>query len=64
MAGWIGAGPIVAIGVGSSEPYKQWGAERFAALAAGLIASGWPSIVLVGGNAELGNSPAPAKARC
>jgi heptosyltransferase II len=54
VAGWIGAGPIVAIGIGSSEPYKQWGAERFAALAAGLIASGWPSIVLIGGNAELG----------
>jgi heptosyltransferase-2 len=49
---WIGAGAIVAIGIGSSEPYKQWGAERFAALAAGLIASGWPSVVLAGGRAE------------
>jgi heptosyltransferase-2 len=54
VADWIGGGAIVAIGIGSSEPYKQWGAERFAALAAGLIASGWPSIVLVGGSAETG----------
>jgi heptosyltransferase II len=54
VAGWIGAGPIVAIGIGSSEPYKQWGAGRFASLAAGLITSGWPSIVLVGGSAEAG----------
>jgi heptosyltransferase II len=51
---WLGAAPVVAFGVGSSEPYKQWGAERFAALAAGLIASGWSSVVLVGGNAEVG----------
>jgi heptosyltransferase II len=51
---WIGEGPIVAIGIGSSEPYKQWGAERFASLVAGLAASGWPSFVLVGGHAEAG----------
>jgi heptosyltransferase-2 len=54
MAGWIGAAAVVAIGIGSSEPYKQWGAERFASLAAALIASGWTSLVLVGGNAEAG----------
>jgi heptosyltransferase-2 len=54
MIGWIGGEAIVAIGIGSSEPYKQWGAERFASLAAGLIASGWPSVVLVGGRAEAG----------
>ena len=52
MIGWIGGEAIVAIGIGSSEPYKQWGAERFAALVAELIASGWPSVVLVGGSAE------------
>lgn len=46
------AGPLVAIGVGSSEPYKQWGADRFAALAAGLQAAGWRRLVLVGGPAE------------
>lgn len=45
-------GPIVAIGVGSSEPYKQWGAANFAALIEGLIAAGWPQVVLVGGSAE------------
>jgi heptosyltransferase-2 len=54
VARWIGVGPVVAAGIGSSEPYKQWGAERFAALAAGLVASGWPTVVLVGGNAEAG----------
>jgi heptosyltransferase II len=52
MVPWIGVGPIVAIGIGSSEPYKQWGAERFASLAGGLIASGWLSLVLIGGNSE------------
>lgn len=52
MIGWIGGEAIVAIGIGSSEPYKQWGAERFAVLVAELIASGWPSVVLVGGSAE------------
>ena len=54
VADWIGAGAIVAIGIGSSEPYKQWGAERFASLVAGLIESGWPSVVLVGGRSEAG----------
>lgn len=47
-------GRIVAIGVGSSEPYKQWGAARFAALAEGLLAAGWERLVLVGGSAEAG----------
>jgi heptosyltransferase II len=42
----------VAIGIGSSEPYKQWGATRFAALADALAAGGAKSIVLVGGMAE------------
>jgi heptosyltransferase II len=48
----IGAGPFVSIGLGSSEPHKQWGAERFASLTAGLMASGRPSLVLVGGPDE------------
>lgn len=43
---------LVAIGVGSSEPYKQWGAARFAALADRLLAAGWERLVLVGGSAE------------
>jgi heptosyltransferase II len=42
----------VALGIGSSEPYKQWGAARFAALAEALVARGATSIVLVGGMAE------------
>ena len=29
---WHWCDAAVAIGIGSSEPYKQWGAERFAAL--------------------------------
>jgi heptosyltransferase-2 len=46
--------PLVAIGIGTSEPYKQWGATRFAALAAELLRVGWGSVVLVGGPAEAG----------
>jgi heptosyltransferase-2 len=46
--------PMVAIGIGTSEPYKQWGAERFASLAQVLLDAGWPTLVLVGGAAEAG----------
>jgi len=42
----------IAIGIGSSEPYKQWGAAKFAALADALAARGATNLVLVGGNAE------------
>jgi heptosyltransferase-2 len=42
----------VALGIGSSEPHKQWGAERFSALADALAARGVTNIVLVGGKAE------------
>jgi heptosyltransferase-2 len=42
----------VALGIGSSEPYKQWGAERFAALAGALASRGAEQIILVGGNDE------------
>ncbi len=49
----IGAGDApVAIGIGSSEPVKQWGAERFAALLGLLRAAGWSRCFLVGGGAE------------
>ena len=48
----IGPTPYVLFGIGSSEPYKQWGAEKFAALAAALLAAGWPRVVLVGGPSE------------
>jgi heptosyltransferase-2 len=42
----------IAIGIGSSEPYKQWGAERFAALADSLATRGAEQLILVGGEAE------------
>jgi heptosyltransferase-2 len=42
----------IAIGIGSSEPYKQWGAARFAALADALASQGAGRLILVGGNAE------------
>jgi heptosyltransferase II len=44
--------PFVALGIGSSEPTRQWGAARFAALARVLIDAGWPSLALVGGPGE------------
>lgn len=44
--------PWLALGLGSSEPFKQWGAERFAALARALLDRGWPSLFLIGGPAE------------
>jgi heptosyltransferase-2 len=43
------AHPYVAIGIGSSEALRQWGAERFAELAAALLDAGWPALLLVGG---------------
>ncbi len=46
------ARPFVAIGIGASEPSRQWGAAGFAALARGLRAAGWDSLVLLGGAAE------------
>ncbi len=46
------AAPFVAIGIATSEPYKQWGEGRFAALAAALLDSGWPLLVIIGGPAE------------
>lgn len=45
-------GRVIAIGIGSSEPYKQWGAVRFAALADKLHEAGPHRLVLVGGPAE------------
>ena len=44
--------PFVTIGIGSSEPYKQWGPDRFAGLLIRLADAGWPTLVLVGGPAE------------
>ena len=48
------ARPFVAIGIGASEPSRQWGAAGFAALARGLRAAGRDSLVLLGGAAEAG----------
>jgi heptosyltransferase-2 len=48
-----GAAPA-AIGIGSSEPVKQWGAERFAALIRQLRIAHAPRPILVGGAAEAG----------
>lgn len=45
-------GPYLTVGIGSSEPHKQWGAPRFADLIGRFLALGWPSVVLVGGKAE------------
>ncbi len=41
--------PLVAIGIGSSEPHRQWGTARMAALAQALLDAGWGSLLLVGG---------------
>lgn len=46
------SGSFVAIGLSSSEPYKQWGAERFAELIGSLRKMGLAHIVLIGGEAE------------
>jgi heptosyltransferase-2 len=66
----LGPGPRpVVLGIGSSEPQKQWGAERFAALLALLRAAGWSRPILLGGPAEAalaadiaGRGPPPAPA--
>jgi heptosyltransferase-2 len=43
---------LVAVGIGTSEPYKQWGLERFVELSNALFDAGWPRLVLAGGQAE------------
>jgi heptosyltransferase-2 len=43
--------PWIALGIGSSEPNKQWGASKFAELAKRLLAQG-ASCLLIGGAAE------------
>ena len=47
-----GKGPLIVLGIGSSEPSRQWGAARFVELARGLADLGWRRFVLVGGVAE------------
>ena len=42
------------MGIGSSEPLRQWGAERYGLLAAALLDAGWPMIALLGGPEDAG----------
>ncbi|HRD65096.1 MAG TPA: glycosyltransferase family 9 protein [Candidatus Competibacter sp.] len=44
--------PWIALGVGSSEPWKQWGAARFAELTLALNRRGAGSVFIIGGPAE------------
>lgn len=46
------ASAYVAIGIGSSEILRQWGSERFTALALTLLDTGWNTLVLVGGDED------------
>jgi heptosyltransferase II len=41
--------PPVTVGIGASELYKQWGADRFAVLIDLLRRAGWSRFVLLGG---------------
>jgi heptosyltransferase II len=42
--------PFFALGIGSSEPAsRQFGPERWAAVAAALLDAGWASVVMIGG---------------
>lgn len=50
--------PWMALGVGASEPFKQWEANRFGALANALIERGWRSIFLIGAKAEAASADA------
>jgi len=43
--------PLHALSIGSSEPFKQWGADNFAALA-NLLASRGHGVLILGGPAE------------
>ena len=45
-------GPWFAVGIGSSEPFKQWGAERFSALIRRMHDAHGGSFFLLGGPAE------------
>ena len=45
--------PFIAMGIGSSEPSRQFGAARLARLANELLCVGWPAVALVGGPDDL-----------
>jgi heptosyltransferase II len=48
----VGGERFAVLGIGTSEPYKQWGAENFAALARRLFTDGMPVVALLGGPRE------------
>ncbi len=51
-------GEFAALGIAASDDWKNWGAARFAALAAAVLQAGWPGVALVGGPAEQGMADA------
>jgi heptosyltransferase II len=44
--------PVIALGLGSSEAFKQWGAENFASLLKLLFEQGPATVILLGGPSE------------
>ena len=50
--------PFVAVGIGSSEPLRQWGVARFTELTAEMLDAGWPLVVLLGGPEDVGMADA------
>jgi heptosyltransferase II len=50
--------PFVAVGIGSSEPLRQWGVTRFTELTSRMLDAGWPSVVLLGGPEDAGMADA------
>ncbi|HVY16806.1 MAG TPA: glycosyltransferase family 9 protein [Rhodopila sp.] len=50
--------PFIAMGIGSSEPERNWGVEKFAALSELFLDAGWPAIVLVGAEWDAANAEA------
>jgi heptosyltransferase-2 len=50
--------PFVAVGIGSSEPLRQWGVARFTELTGEMLDAGWPLVVLLGGPEDAGMADA------
>lgn len=50
----VGVWGAPVLGIASSDDWKNWGAAKFADLAAALLEAGWPVVLLVGGPAEGG----------
>jgi heptosyltransferase-2 len=47
--GRLGARRFFAMGIGSSEASRQFGATRLAQIASALLGAGWPAVALLGG---------------